>query len=163
MCSNPHLTTCVSMRQLMAPVLCCWVGVSYLCCCLLCKVLVCQSWFSFPHSWQWFCLAHVEDFQMSGVFLGCENVALCINLTFIIVAVLAKRSAHLFPFMPTCSSMKMDVVFHVLEFSSNSSHCKRISPVWTLWNSLCMLVFLWCQPSQSFHISYFHHQAHLIH
>ncbi|BFZ07444.1 hypothetical protein BsWGS_10483 [Bradybaena similaris] len=63
-----------------------------------------------------------------------------IDLPFVIVAVLAKKSAYLFPFMPP-SRHEDNVIFPVLEFNSNSSHCLRITSASTLWNmfikSLC--------------------------
>lgn len=58
----------------------------------------------------------------------------------------------------------MNVIFFILEYGSNSSHCWRITTVLTLQSMftvtqyVCMCVFLWCQPLQSFsYSSYFRH------
>lgn len=67
-------------------------------------------------------------------------------------------------FMPAWPCKKMNVIFLVLEFISNSSHLWQITPAWTLWclliESLSMHAWVFYDVSHSFsHSSYFSYQT----
>lgn len=97
----------------------CWLG-NHRLCVIAFSVSYANLDLHFPHSWLCWHMWRSSRRAQS---------ARSIDLPSVTVTVPTKMSAPTFPFMLACPCTKMDIIFRVLEISSNSSHCQWVIPV----------------------------------